>query len=81
MAAKAQTRITEANRERLVRLAAETGQTTHEVLDAALERYERDLFLDQMNEGFAAVREDKQGWNEYQAELHEWDETLGDGIE
>lgn len=81
MAATAQTRITEDTRARVARLAQQTGRTQQEVIDVAVRRYERDLFLDGINEGYAELRADKDAWTKALAERAEWDDTLADGVE
>lgn len=74
-----QTRISAATHEKLVRLARETGRTHQEVLDVALRAYERALFLENLNQDFAKLREDEQAWKEEMAERSAWDMTLTDG--
>lgn len=80
MAATAQARITDSSRDRLVRLTRQTGKSQQEVIDAALEGYERELFLTRVNEGYAELRTNTEAWEEFQAEFEEWDVTLGDGV-
>ncbi|MGQ0562082.1 MAG: toxin-antitoxin system protein [Gemmatimonadota bacterium] len=75
-----QTRISESTHERLTRIAQQTGQTHQEVIDAALTRYERELFLDEVNVGYAALRADPDAWRELQEERATWDDTLWDGL-
>ena len=79
MAASTQTRISVLSHEKLVRLASETGRTHQEVIDIALRRYERELFLERLNEGFARLRSDQKAWEQEQAERADWDQTLTDG--
>ena len=74
----AQTRISEQSHERLARIAEQTGQTQQEVIDAALRRYERELFLARMNAGFEALRADPEAWREELEERAAWDATLSD---
>lgn len=76
--AATQTRISADSHERLAKLAAETGQTHQEVIDAALRRYERELFIERMNAGFEALRADPEAWREEQEERASWDVTLAD---
>ncbi len=76
-----QARISPEAHKKLVRLAAETGQTHQEVIDVALRNYEREMFLQQMNAGFARLREDEDAWREELAERGEWDTTLADTAE
>jgi len=77
-ATSTQTRILLTTHERLARLADETGKTHQEVIDTALRAYERDLFLDQLNEGFAKLRADDGAWQSERAERADWDVTLNE---
>ncbi|HWY48323.1 MAG TPA: hypothetical protein VNX70_13130 [Bryobacteraceae bacterium] len=51
------------------------------VLDEAIEHYQRDKFLDDVNAAFAKVRSDPKAWKEEQAERALWDKALNDGLE
>ncbi len=51
------------------------------VLDEAIEHYQRNKFLDEVNVAFANLRSDAAAWGEEQAERALWDKTLGDGLE
>lgn len=73
-----QARISPETHTKLVRLAAETGRTQQEVIEAAVGCYERQLFLQQTNEGFARLRANEEAWKEEQNEREAWDGTLGD---
>lgn len=74
-----QARISPETHKKLVRIAAETGKTQQEVIEAAVATYEREMFLQQVNEGFARLRADAEAWREEEAEREAWDGTLGDG--
>lgn len=74
-----QARISPETHSKVVRLAEETGKTHQEVIDVAVGKYERDLFLQQVNEGFARLREDAEAWQEEETERQEWETTLADG--
>ncbi len=74
-----QTRIAEHTHGLLVKLANQTGKTHQEVIDRALRCYARDLFLDQVNEGFSALRANKRAWKAELQERAEWEATLADG--
>lgn len=76
-----QTRISENAHRKLSRIAAETGQTHQQVIEIALGRYERELFLDRMNEGFARLRADAAAWRDEQDERGDWENTLSDGLD
>jgi len=50
------------------------------VLDAAIERYEREIFLDEANAAYARMKADPKTWKEELAERRLWDVTLMDGL-
>jgi hypothetical protein len=74
-------RISEASHLVLKELAEQTGQTMTEVLDKALDAYRRQVFLDAVNAGYAALRADPEAWAEHLAERKLWDATLMDGLD
>ena len=61
--------ISEASYQLLKQLAEQTGQTTLDVLDKALESYRRRLFFEQLNAGYAELRADSGAWADHLAEL------------
>lgn len=73
--------ISEASHRMLKALAEQTGQTTIDVLDKALDAYRRKLFFDQLKAGYAELRADPQAWAEHLAERKQWDATLMDGLD
>ena len=50
------------------------------VLDEAIEHYQRDKFLDEVNAAYAALRNDAIAWKEEQAERALWDNAVADGL-
>ena len=62
-------------------LAKQEGKPMQAVLDEAIEHYQRDKFLDDVNSAFANLRSDPKAWKEEQTERALWDKTLNDGIE
>ena len=74
-------RISSAKREQLRQMAAWTGESMQALLERAIERYRRELFLDKANEAFAVLRRDPVAWAEEAAEREEWEITLVDGLE
>jgi hypothetical protein len=62
-------------------LAKQEGKPMQAVLDEAIERYQRDKFLDEVNAAYANLRDDPKAWKEEQAERALWDKTLNDGLE
>lgn len=75
------TRISERARAILKEIAHLTRRSQKDVLEEALESYRRDLFLERVNEAFAALRYDAEAWKEEEAERRDWDVTLPDGAD
>jgi hypothetical protein len=50
------------------------------VLDKAVEAYRRKLFLEEVNQAYAELREDQEAWEELESERAAWDSTLADGL-
>ena len=65
----------------LERLAEQTGQTTTDVLDKALDAYHRKLFIEQVNAGYATLRADPVAWAEVERERRSMDGCLMDGLD
>lgn len=72
MASRA-TRISMIDHERLQRLARRLGVRQQEVLTRALDRFERELLLDEISAGFASLREQGDAWLEEMRERQAWD--------
>ena len=70
----------EAFTEKIV-LAAKSGESIQIILEKAIENYQRQLFLEEANQAFAALRNDPEAWQAEMAERSAWDVTLGDGLE
>jgi hypothetical protein len=51
------------------------------VLERAIENYRRETFLDACDVAYAALRQDRDAWAEYQKELTAWDVALMDGLD
>ena len=62
-------------------LAAQTGETTTEVLDKALDAYRRKVFIEQVNAGYAALRADPVAWAELERERRSMAGCLMDGLD
>jgi hypothetical protein len=73
-------RISEITQKRLVRLAEQTGRTYQDLIDIAVSRLERELFLDRLNADFAALQSDEAAWAAELEERRAWDGTLSDGL-
>ena len=74
-------RISPRSKAALRTLAKQEGKPMQAILDAAIEHYQRDKFLDDVNAAFAHLKSDSKAWREEQTERALWDKTLGDGIE
>jgi hypothetical protein len=62
-------------------LAKQEGKPMQAVLDEAIEHYQRDKFLDEVNASFATFKSNPKAWKEELAERALWDKTLDDGLE
>lgn len=74
-------RISDNSRAILRELAAKEKASMQAILDKALESYRRQLFLTEVNNAYAALRQDPEAWELVEKERTEWDATLGDGLE
>ena len=74
-------RMSMATHRKLKSLAAQTNQPMVELLDKAVEALQRQLFFEQINAGYAALRRDRSAWAEHLAERKLWDKTLMDGLD
>ena len=52
-----------------------------QVIETAIDRYQKDNFWKAVDEGFARIRADSAAWQEYQSEAALWDSAAGDGLE
>ena len=52
-----------------------------QVIEDAIDRYQKEKFWQAMHEGFARLRTDPAAWREYQDEAALWDSASGDGLE
>ena len=66
---------------KLKHLAAASGQSMPEVLDAAVEVLRRERLLEETNQAYAALRADAKAWQRELAERKVWDAALGDDLE
>lgn len=74
-----QTRISTWGHQTLRKLSEESGMTSEQVLDRALDLLERERMLEAVNAGYAALRADPRAWADELAEREHWDDTLADG--
>jgi len=73
-------RASETTRQNLKELSLLTGQPMQTVLEQAVTAYRRTVFLEKLNEDFAALRADSDAWQEEQEERALWEQTLPDGL-
>ncbi|MCA9206356.1 MAG: hypothetical protein KDA59_25060 [Planctomycetales bacterium] len=66
---------------KLKELSQHYGEPMPAILERAIDRLQREVFLEQVNRSFAALRDDPKAWAEEQAERRAWDATLADGLE
>ena len=76
----ATTRILDSDHALLQELSATTGKQHQEIIHEALEAFNRDRMLDEINAAFAAFKRDGSAWREEQAERTAWDGTALDGV-
>lgn len=74
-----QMRISEATHAVIKNLASEYGESMQSIVETAVERYRRELFLQTLNEDFKRLREDEAAWAQELEERALWDNTLLDG--
>lgn len=74
-------RIREKSHRALKEMAARTGQSVQDVLDQAIERQERLLYLEGVNADYAALAQDPKAFADFKREVELWDLTSNDGLE
>ena len=74
-------RISPRSKAALRALAKRQGKPMQAVLDEAIELYERDRFLDEVNAAYEKLRADPKAWEEELAERKTWDGALMDGLD
>ncbi len=79
-AEKPSIRITPRSKAVLRALAKREGKPMQAVLDEAIEHYQRDKFLDEVNAAYARLTSDPKAWEEEESERDLWDGTLADGL-
>ena len=73
-------RITPRSKAVLRALAKQQGKPMQAVLDEAIDHYQRDKFLDEVNAAYSTLRSDPKRWKAELAERALWDKTLVDGL-
>lgn len=74
-------RISESSRKALKQLAARQGETMQAVLERSIELYRRHRLLEETNQAYAALRQDRKRWAALETERKQWDSTLQDGLD
>ena len=74
-------RISPKSKAVLRELAQAQGTSMQAVLDAAIEQYQRDKFLDEVNAAYACLKSDPAAWAEELSERAILEGTLLDGLE
>jgi predicted transcriptional regulator len=62
-------------------LSEEENRSISQVIEEAIDRYQKENFWKAMHEGFTRLRADPTAWREYQDEAALWDSVSGDGLE
>lgn len=74
------TRISDTDHRVLQNLATKTGKQHQEIIHEALDSYQRERLLDEINEGYARLRSDKALWAEVKGERRILEEAGADGL-
>jgi predicted transcriptional regulator len=69
------TRISESDHKALQTLARQTGKQQQEIIHDALDTYQREKLLDEINAGFERRRSRAADWNAELEERRLWDNT------
>jgi hypothetical protein len=73
-------RITASTRDILREMARTEGRPMQALLEEAVEILRRKRFLEEVNAGYASLRDNAKAWGVVEAERREWDHTLHDGL-
>lgn len=74
-------RVTDRTRIRLGELARQTGQQMQQVVEAALDAYEKERFFAELRRSSAALRQDPEAWRAMAEERAQESGALRDGLE
>lgn len=74
-------RILETDHAVLQRLARESGKNQQQIIHEALDTYQRERLLDEINAGFERLRSDSAAWQAEMDERKLWETTLTDDID
>jgi 3-dehydroquinate dehydratase len=59
----------------------QSGESTADLLEVAVDLLERDRFLDSANAAYAALRDQPEAWAQEQEERAAWEVTLSDDLQ
>lgn len=76
-----QVRINENTHNVIKGIAREIGESMQSVVEHAVERYKRDIFLENLNRDFDLLRNNEQDWASELEERDLWAVTMNDGEE
>ena len=76
-----QVRVNESTHNTIKDLAREFGESMQTIVDKAVERYKREVFLEGLNQDFKNLQENETDWAEELEERRLWENTLLDGVE
>lgn len=74
------TRISSSDHKALQELARQTGKQQQEIIHEALDSYQRERLLDEINAGFERLRSRPAEWKAEMDERRLWESTVGDGL-
>ncbi len=74
------TRISDSDHCLLQNLATKTGKQHQEIIHEALDTYQRERLLDEINEGYSRLRADKASWAVVKGERSLLEEAGTDGL-
>lgn len=74
-------RVSEDTKSTIDELARHSDRPATEVVAEAVERYRRESLLDEADEAYLRLRQDKKSSASYDSELKELEGTLGDGLD
>ena len=76
-----QLRVNETIHNVIKNLARESGESMQSIVEKAVARYKRELFLESLNQDFRQLRDDKKAWKTELEERRLWENALLDGVE
>ena len=74
-------RIPEKTNLQIKQLAEECDATKTQIIQKAIDVYQRQIYFERLNADFAALRADPVAWKEELEERKLWEATLADGLE